>query len=74
VSQCGLFDFLVDILPSNFYNAKTISGVAKCQAFSDENLFVDAAAKGIFPGMSAYLKISAHPQLRFLRHPSVSKN
>jgi hypothetical protein len=37
-------------LPSNFYNAKTISAVAKRQSFSNENLFVDAAAKGHFSG------------------------
>jgi hypothetical protein len=37
-------------LPSNFYNAKTISAVAKCQPFTNENLFVDAAAKGHFSG------------------------
>jgi hypothetical protein len=50
VLQRELFDFLANILPSNFYNAKTISGVAKCQSFSDENLFVDAVAKGYFYG------------------------
>jgi hypothetical protein len=37
-------------VPSNFYNAKTISVVAKCQSFSNENLFVNAAAKGHFSG------------------------
>jgi hypothetical protein len=37
-------------------------------AFGNENLFVDAAAKGTFLGMSAYLKISGQPQLRFLPH------
>jgi hypothetical protein len=74
MSQCELLDFLANILPSNFYNAKTISGVAKCQPFSDENLFVNATAKGTFLGMSAYLKISAHFWLRFLRRPSLSKN
>jgi len=36
-------------------------------AFSNENLFGYPAAKGHFLGMSAYLKISVHPQLRFLR-------
>ena len=36
-------------------------------AFDIENLFVDAAAKGTFLGMSAYLKISVQPLLRFLR-------
>jgi hypothetical protein len=65
VSQCELWDFSANILPSNFYNAKTISGVAKCQSFSDENLFVDAVAKGTFMGMS-YPKISGQFQLRFL--------
>ena len=50
VSQCELWDFSANILPSNFYNAKTISGVAKCQSFSDENLFVKPAAKGYFSG------------------------
>jgi hypothetical protein len=43
-------------------------------AFSNENLFVDAAAKGHFSGHVSYPKISAHPQLRFLRRPSISKN
>ena len=72
--QCEPWDFSANILPSNFYNAKTISDVAKWQSFSDENLFVDAVAKGTFLGMSAYLKISVHPQLRFLQRSSVSKN
>jgi hypothetical protein len=74
VLQCELFYFLADILPYNFYNAKTIRVVAKCQSFSDENLFVNVVAKGHFLDMSAYLKISRQPQLRFLRRPSVSKN
>jgi hypothetical protein len=39
-----------DLLPSNFYNAKTISTVAKRQSFSNENLFVDAVSKGHFSG------------------------
>jgi hypothetical protein len=43
-------------------------------AHSNENLFVDAAAKGTFMGMFAYLKISVQPLLRFLGHPSMSKN
>jgi hypothetical protein len=50
VLQRELFDFLANILPSNFYNAKTISGVAKWQSFIDENLFVDAVSKGHFSG------------------------
>ena len=37
-----------DLLPSNFYNAKTISTVAKRQSFSNENLFLDAVSKGHF--------------------------
>jgi hypothetical protein len=40
----------------------------------DENVFVDAEAKGTFLGTSAYPKISVHPQLRFLQHPSIPKN
>jgi hypothetical protein len=43
-------------------------------AFGNENLFEYPAAKGTFLGMSAYLKISVHPQLRFLCRPSISKN
>jgi hypothetical protein len=50
VLQCELCAFYANILPSNFYNAKTISAVAKCQSFTNENLFVDAAAKGHFSG------------------------
>jgi hypothetical protein len=60
-------------VPSNFYNAKTISVVAKCQSFSNENLFVNAAAKGHFSGYVRYLKISVQPLLRFLRRLSLSK-
>jgi hypothetical protein len=36
-------------------------------SFSNENLFIDAAAKGHFSVYVRYLKISVHPQLRFLR-------
>ena len=38
-------------------------------AFRNENLFVDAVAKGHFLSMSAYRKISEQPQLRFLLMP-----
>jgi hypothetical protein len=41
-------------LPSNFYNAKTISTVAKCQSLSNENSFVNAVVKGHF---SEYVRL-----------------
>jgi hypothetical protein len=66
VLQCELFDFLANILPYNFYNAKTISGVAKCQSFSYENLFVKPAAKGYFSGYVSLPKnFSANPAAIF---------
>jgi hypothetical protein len=38
-------------------------------AFRNENLFVDAVAKGTFLGMSGLPEISVQPQLRFLLLP-----
>jgi hypothetical protein len=74
VSQCGLLDFLANILPSNFYNAKTIPGVAKCQSFSDENLFVNAIAKGHFSGYVHLLKnFSATPAAIFASSSGIEK-
>jgi hypothetical protein len=54
-----------DLLPSNFYNAKTISTVAKRQSFSNENLFLDAVSKGHFSVYVPYPKISVHPSCDF---------
>jgi hypothetical protein len=38
-------------------------------AFRNENLFVDAEAKGTFLGMSAYLKISGQPPAAMFASP-----
>jgi hypothetical protein len=38
-------------------------------AFSNENLFVNGAAKGTFQGMSVYLKISAQPPAAIFASP-----
>jgi hypothetical protein len=74
VLQRELFDFLANILPSNFYNAKTISGVAKWQSFIDENLFVDAVSKGHFSGYVSLPKNFSTSQLKFLCCSSIPKN
>jgi hypothetical protein len=66
VLQCELWDFSANILPSNFYNAKTISAVAKCQRSATKNLFVDAVAKGYFYGYVSLPKnFSASPAAIF---------
>jgi hypothetical protein len=43
-------------------------------AFRNEKLFVNTTTKGTFLDMSAYLKISAHPQLQFLLMPTAIEN
>jgi hypothetical protein len=42
-------------------------------AFSDENIFADAAAKGTFLGMSAHLKISGPPAAIFASPIAIEK-